>query len=274
MDPIVVNNVSFSYEEDAPVLENISFRVRQGEWLSIVGHNGSGKSTLAKCLNGLLLPSSGSVITCGIDTSVDATIMTLRRRAGMVFQHPDNQLVAPTVADDVAFGLENAGIPFEEMQVRVADSIRRMQLEGLEDREPHRLSGGQKQCVALAGILALQPEVIILDEAASMLDPSGREQVQQIMHTLCRKEGITIISITHDVEEASAADRMLVMQEGKLLADASPREVFQQPQLLLDAKLTLPLAVKMSRELRLQGVPLPADIMSEAELVNALCALK
>ncbi|SDN91080.1 energy-coupling factor transporter ATPase [Alkalicoccus daliensis] len=274
MDPIIVEDLSFSYTAEQLVLQDINFRVKQGEWVAIAGHNGSGKSTLAKCLNGLLMPKSGEVITCGRNTKDKETIMDLRRRAGMVFQQPDNQLVAPTVADDVAFGLENAGIPFKEMQERVKESIHRMKLDGLEDREPHRLSGGQKQRVALAGITALRPEVIILDEATSMLDPVGRQEVQEMMRTLCREEGITIVSITHDVEEASEADRMLVMHEGRLLADDTPREIFRQQEVLVQAKLTLPLPVKLSRMLREEGIRLPQDIMSEQELVDALCEWK
>ncbi|WP_147804571.1 energy-coupling factor transporter ATPase [Alkalicoccus halolimnae] len=274
MDSIYAENVTFSYEPGRPVLEDVSFRVAKGEWIAIVGHNGSGKSTLAKCLNGLLLPSSGRVVTCGYDTADKETIMTLRRRAGMVFQHPDNQLVAPTVADDVAFGLENAGVPFKEMQKRVGESIKRLRLEGLEEREPHRLSGGQKQRVALAGITALHPEVIILDEATSMLDPAGRKEVRLMMEELCRNEGITIIAITHDVEEAADADRMLVMKEGRLLKDGTPRELFREKELLESAGLALPLPVFLAHGLREQGVEMDGDVMTERELVDALCASK
>jgi energy-coupling factor transport system ATP-binding protein len=274
MDPIVVENVTFSYNREAPVLKNVSLRVQKGEWAAVVGHNGSGKSTLAKCLNGLLEPESGRVLTCGMDTMDKSTIMTLRRRAGMVFQHPDNQIVAPTVADDIAFGLENAGVPYEEMKERVKESISRLRLDGLEEQEPHRLSGGQKQRVALAGIKALQPEVIILDEATSMLDPAGRSEVRKMMRELCREEGMTIVAITHDLEEAAEADRLFVMAGGKILEDGPPAAIFQKRELLLEAGLALPLPVYLAHELREAGVAVDTGVTSEKELVSALCGLK
>ncbi|NJP36033.1 energy-coupling factor transporter ATPase [Alkalicoccus luteus] len=270
MSRVIVENVSFSYDGETDVVKNVSFTAAAGEWLAVTGHNGSGKSTLARCLNGLLLPRNGTVTTCGFITTDPETIMTLRRRAGMVFQQPDNQLVAPTVADDIAFGLENAGVPYDEMKERVEAAVKRLGLSGLEDREPHRLSGGQKQRVALAGITALKPDVIILDEASSMLDPAGRSDVRDVVRRLCREDGITVIMITHDLEEAAEADRMLVMREGQLTADAPPAELFKKPDLLKEAGLVLPLAVLMAERLRLEGFD-PGSPTSEEELVRALC---
>ncbi|QKS69703.1 energy-coupling factor transporter ATPase [Paenalkalicoccus suaedae] len=267
---ISVDSLSFRYqgaEQDA--LHDITFTVKKGEWLAVLGHNGSGKSTLAKCLNGLYLPSSGTVTAAGFDTRSDETVMQLRRRVGMVFQNPDNQLVATTVSDDVAFGLENAGIEREQMRKRVKESISLLGLTGLEASEPHRLSGGQKQRVALAGIMALEPDVVILDEATAMLDPKGRSEVLAMIHTL-RERGVTIITITHDVSEAVDADHLLVLKDGRTVTHAPPKEVFRDDAILAHAGLVAPYAVQVARALQARGIALP-DVMTEEELVMALC---
>ncbi|PRO64579.1 energy-coupling factor transporter ATPase [Alkalicoccus urumqiensis] len=271
MAVIEAEGVTFSYNSgETPALHDITMSVEKGEWVAVTGHNGSGKSTLARLFNSLLVPQQGTIRTCGRNTADPAEQVRIRRRAGMVFQHPDNQIVAPTVADDVAFGLENAGVPAPEMKQRVEHAIGRLGLTGLEDQEPHRLSGGQKQRVALAGVLALRPEVILLDEATSMLDPSAREDVRRLMKTLCREEGIALVSVTHDMTEAAETDRMIVLDQGRITAEGSPRSLFQDPARLEEAGLRLPVPLQLSLALQARGIQVP-EAVSEEELVNALC---
>ncbi|GEL07440.1 energy-coupling factor transporter ATPase [Salisediminibacterium halotolerans] len=272
---IEVKEVSFRYgENDADVLKNVNVTIEQGEWVSILGPNGSGKSTLAKFFNALLVPGKGEVVSCGLSTGRERNWTAVRRQVGMVFQNPDNQIVAPTVQDDVAFGLENAGIPFKEMEKRVAENIDQLGLNGLENEEPHRLSGGQKQRVAIAGAMALHPRVLVFDEAMSMLDPNGKQEVLQMMHTLRREHDMTIISITHDVEEALSADRLLVLYEGKVLASGSPSAVLEDSALLEEAKLMPPFARRLQQKLAGRGIFLPAAVLRDEELVQQLCRLK
>lgn len=272
---IEVKDLSFRYKADAPLsLDRVSLEVYAGEWLAIIGHNGSGKSTLAKCLNGLILPETGTVLVDGLDTRDEDAIWEIRRRVGMVFQNPDNQFVGTTVQDDVAFGMENHGIDRDEMVKRMASALKLVNMEGTENREPHRLSGGQKQRVAIAGIIALQPSIIILDEATSMLDPKGREDVLSVMHELNKTKGITVISITHDVDEAAGSDRIIAMEKGRIVLSGTPREVFQHPERLLELGLDLPFAIKMRQALSEQGIAVSPDAFSEEELVEELWKLK
>ncbi|MBM7646889.1 energy-coupling factor transport system ATP-binding protein [Scopulibacillus daqui] len=276
MDKLIeVNELFFRYnEEDQWILKGVSLFVKQGEWLSIIGHNGSGKSTLAKCLNGLLLPEKGSVRVNHLDTRDESHIWDIRRQVGMVFQNPDNQFVGSTVRDDVAFGMENHGIPREEMLIRLDDALKQVQMEAFADREPHRLSGGQKQRVAIAGIIALKPSIIILDEATSMLDPEGRSEIIRTMRLLNKEHGVTVISITHDLEEAIYSDRIIVMNHGELLDQGSPRDIFKETKLLKDIGLDLPFTVKLRQELQKQGCPLSDRALFQEELVEELWTLR
>ncbi|KRG14317.1 cobalt transporter ATP-binding subunit [Virgibacillus soli] len=270
---ISIQNISFKYDDqESYALRDVSFSVKEGEWLAIVGHNGSGKSTLAKILNGLQFPESGKVIVGNHELNGD-TIWDVRRQVGMVFQNPDNQFVGSTVQDDVAFGLENNGVPFSEMKKRVQNALERVSMGEFLDQEPHHLSGGQKQRVAIAGVVALQPRVIILDEATSMLDPLGREEVLNTIRLLKEEQDLTVISITHDLEEAAKADRMIVMNRGEIYKEGSPDDIFQLDRELIDLGLDLPFSIKMAQTLRQKGFTLPEKYLSDAELVEELWTL-
>ncbi|MDE3840628.1 energy-coupling factor ABC transporter ATP-binding protein [Bacillus methanolicus] len=267
---VVLDHVSFQYEgQEGFALNDVSFEIREGEWVAIVGHNGSGKSTLAKLLNGLQFPMKGKIKVCGIE-STEESVWEIRKKIGMVFQNPDNQFVGTTVQDDVAFGLENNGIPREVMVQRVKEALEKVKMDQFLDQEPHHLSGGQKQRVAIAGILALRPEIIILDEATSMLDPRGREEVLQTIRDLKDSERLTVISITHDLEEAAKADRILVMNKGQLYREGTPEQIFQMDEELIELGLDIPFPVKLSKALRKRGLPVPKYFLSEEELVKEL----
>jgi len=267
---VVLKDVSFQYEsQESLALKQISMEVYEGEWLAIVGHNGSGKSTLARLLNGLQFPKEGLINVAGI-TLAEETIWDIRRQIGMVFQNPDNQFVGTTVQDDVAFGLENNGIAVEIMAERVVDALKKVKMESFLDQEPHHLSGGQKQRVAIAGVLALRPSIIILDEATSMLDPRGRAEVIETIMNLQKEENITVISITHDLEEASKADRIIVMNQGKIYREGSPEEIFQMDEELVKLGLDIPFPVKISKKLREKGISLDRHYLTEEELVAEL----
>ncbi|PYZ95627.1 energy-coupling factor transporter ATPase [Alteribacter lacisalsi] len=272
---VQVRNASFRYYDDsAPVLTDVSLSVSRSEWLAVTGHNGSGKSTLARLMNGLLLPQKGDVLIRSLNTKSQADTAAIRKTVGMVFQNPDNQIVAPTVQDDVAFGLENNGVPADEMEERVASAIVQAGLTGFEEEEPHNLSGGQKQRVAIAGVLALRPDIIILDEATSMLDPSGKKEVLELTARLRETEKVTVISITHDLEEVFYADRMIVMKDGVITAEGIPKDVFQNRAVLDQAGLEQPFSVQLRAELESQGVALSEDAVTEKAMVEALCTLK
>ena len=270
---ISLQEVTFTYaEEDTsvrPALRKVSYTINEGEWVAIVGHNGSGKSTLARMMNGLLFPQTGTVRIFG-ESLNEHNLWDTRSKMGMVFQNPDNQFVGATVQDDVAFALENNGIPFEEMVERVQASLAKVKMGDFMNSEPHHLSGGQKQRVAIAGAIALQPSILLLDEATSMLDPQGRDEVLQTVRQLRAETDLTVISITHDLEEALLADRVIVMNQGEKYAEGPPQAIFERGQELIDLGLDLPFAMNMSRLLRAQGVQVVADHMSEEELVNDL----
>ncbi|MFE8698630.1 energy-coupling factor ABC transporter ATP-binding protein [Cytobacillus sp. FJAT-53684] len=267
---VQLDNVSFQYAMDTGfALRNVSFDIYEGEWLAIVGHNGSGKSTLAKLLNGLQFPQEGSITVNGVPLT-EGTVWETRKQVGMVFQNPDNQFVGTTVQDDVAFGLENNGIAREEMLERVSYSLEKVKMAQFLDQEPHHLSGGQKQRVAIAGVIALRPSIIILDEATSMLDPRGREEVLETVRELKESHNMTVISITHDLEEAVRADRILVMNKGELYREGNPEEIFQMDEELVQLGLDIPFPVKMSKLLKEQGVSLSRHYLSEEELVAEL----
>lgn len=273
-EPIIsIEQVSFQYEgQENYALEDVSFTVNRGEWLAIVGHNGSGKSTLAKILNGLQFPKSGKVIIDNNELSAES-IWDIRKAVGMVFQSPDNQFVGATVQDDVAFGLENNGIPHEEMKSRVHDALRRVRMDHFLDQEPHHLSGGQKQRVAMAGIIALRPNVIILDEATAMLDPLGREEVIDTVRQVKDEQHLTVISITHDLEEAAQADRIIVMNKGNVYAEGTPKEIFQLQDKLVELGLDLPFPIKLGKKLKEIGLGTSEDYLTDEELVNELWTL-
>ncbi len=264
------NHVTFSYapeEGGRNAVEDVTFAVQQGEWIAVVGHNGSGKSTLAKLMSGLLFPQQGEV-RFKHDVLTEENIWDIRSNIGIVFQNPDNQFVGTTVQDDVAFSLENNGVPYEEMVKRVQEALQQVKMEKFLNHEPHHLSGGQKQRVAIAGALAMQPQMLILDEATSMLDPQGRAEVLKTVQILREKIGLTVLSITHDLEEAMLADRILFMNEGKKFAQGTPAEIFALGDQLVEFGLDLPFAMKMTKLLQAQGVQLAGKHMTEEELVN------
>ena len=265
-----IRNISFQYEaKTRKALDNVSFDLQEGEWLAIVGHNGSGKSTLAKLLIGLNFTTEGTIKVNDLVMKED-TVWDIRRHIGMVFQNPDNQFVGTTVQDDVAFGLENAGIERKDMLHRVQDALKKVRMDEFLDQEPHHLSGGQKQRVAIAGVLALQPSIIILDEATSMLDPLGKSEVLGVIRELKEDKQLTVISITHDLEEAARADRMIVLNQGKVFAEGSPAEIFKLEEELIKLGLDIPFSIKLSKSLRENGI-LVSDQITEEGLVNELC---
>ncbi|WP_433959647.1 energy-coupling factor ABC transporter ATP-binding protein [Cytobacillus horneckiae] len=267
---VQLNDISFKYDLDGDyALRNVSFDIYEGEWLAIVGHNGSGKSTMAKLLNGLNFPQEGS-ITVGELKLSEETVWDIRERIGMVFQNPDNQFVGTTVQDDVAFGLENHGIPREEMVERVYKALESVKMDQFLDQEPHHLSGGQKQRVAIAGVLALRPDIIVLDEATSMLDPRGREEVLETVRVLKKNHEMTVISITHDLEEAAKADRIIVMNKGQVYKQGAPEEIFQLDEELVALGLDIPFPVKLSKMLKSLDLPVSKYHLSEEELVAEL----
>ena len=264
---IEVKHLSYRYQEDdsRPALDDVSFNVHAGEWLAIVGHNGSGKSTLAKSLDGLLPFTTGDVTVGGIQLT-PATVWQVREKIGMIFQNPDNQFVGATVADDVAFGLENRQIPRAEMVPRVAAAIAQVGMTAFAHREPSSLSGGQKQRVALAGIVAIAPDVLILDEATSMLDPQGRREMLALVRQLRADRHLTVISITHDIDEAAGADRILVIDDGRLVDEADPATIFAQGEQLVKLGLDLPFTAKLKAALKRRGIEPPAAYQTAAEM--------
>lgn len=272
---VKLQDVSYTYPSDEvvkPAVSHVSYSVEQGEWIAIVGHNGSGKSTMAKLINGLLFPSEGVVELFGQPLNED-TLWESRSQLGMVFQNPDNQFVGATVQDDVAFALENNGIVYEDMVERVHSALQQVQMADFLNQEPHHLSGGQKQRVAIAGAIAMRPKLLILDEATSMLDPQGRREVIQTLQALRESSEVTVLSITHDLEEAMLADRVIVMNGGEKFLEGRPEEVFANREQITKLGLDLPFAANVANLLRARGVDVPATIMSEKELVKALWTL-
>lgn len=271
MKPIIeINQIEFSYQEEAtPALKDISFSIKKGEWVAIVGHNGSGKSTLAKAINGLHLPQKGTVTVGGMTLS-EESVWDVRRMVGMVFQNPDNQFVGATVEDDVAFGLENQGIERSEMQRRVQDALEKVKMQEFATREPARLSGGQKQRVAIAGVVALRPDIIILDEATSMLDPEGRDDVIATIRKIKEESDLTVISITHDIDEAASANRILVMRDGELYQEGTPDEIFSAGPELVSLGLDLPFPEKLKSALKDRGINVPANYLDEEGMMDWL----
>lgn len=275
---IEFENVSFSYcdEEEGTedkVIENLSLSIEKGDFVCILGHNGCGKSTTAKLCNAILVPQSGRVTVDGIDTSDEAKINEIRRKVGMVFQNPDNQIVATIVEDDVAFGPENLGIEPVEIRRRVDEALKQVEMYDFRQSEPHKLSGGQKQRVAIAGIIAMKPECIVLDEPTAMLDPRGRREVMKTVKMLNEDFGITVIFITHYMDEAVKADRVIVMDEGKIILDGAPREVFTHIDTLKKVGLDVPEATELSLLLNKQGIKIKNDVLDIDELFDCIVGL-
>ena len=268
---ISIKNIHFNYQDQdtREALSDVSLDIYEGEWLAIIGHNGSGKSTLAKMMNGLLEASSGEIYIDGQLLTED-TVYEARRKVGMAFQNPDNQFVGTTVEDDIAFGLENIGMPRDEMVRKINTSLEMVRMTKFKEKEPARLSGGQKQRVAIAGIIALAPKVVILDEATSMLDPQGRFEVISTIQQLHKDKGITVISITHDLDEAAQADRVLLMEGGKVNRIGKPSEIFEMGTALVDKGLDVPFSEKLKAILKDKGMNVPNEYLDEEGLVEWL----
>ena len=268
---IEIKNLKFKYNQDQTsyTLNDVSFHVKHGEWLSIVGHNGSGKSTTARLIGGLLVADSGQIIVDGQELT-EETVWDIRDNIGMVFQNPDNQFVGATVEDDVAFGLENKGLPYKEMVSRVQEALSFVGMMDFKDREPARLSGGQKQRVAIAGIIAMRPSILILDEATSMLDPEGRQELIQSIEDIRQQYGMTVLSITHDLDEVAMSNRVLVLKQGKVESISSPRELFSRGSELVDLGLDIPFSALLTQKLKNQGLIDCEGYLTEKELVEQL----
>ncbi|MBE6754552.1 MAG: energy-coupling factor transporter ATPase [Ruminococcaceae bacterium] len=271
---IDIQSLSFRYEEDRPdVISDIELKIEKGEFVALLGHNGCGKSTLAKHLNAILLPSGGRVLVGGIDTADDDSLLMLRSMVGMVFQNPDNQMVAAIVEEDVAFGPENLGVRNPELRQRVDNALKAVGMYDYRRHAPHKLSGGQKQRVAIAGILAMQPQCIVLDEPTAMLDPAGRQEVMDAIIELCRTQGVTIVLITHYMDEAARADRVVAMDKGKILIQGTPAEVFSHVELLREHRLDVPQPVELADMLRKSGFPMPEGILTPEDCAKAIAAI-
>ena len=269
-------HLSFTYpaeegQTSTVALEDVSLSIERGSFVVVLGHNGSGKSTLAKHMNAVLLPSGGTVYVEGMDTRDEALLLEIRRRVGMVFQNPDNQIVANVVEEDVAFAPENLGVPSEEIRRRVDDALAAVGMAEFTRHAPHLLSGGQKQRVAIAGVIAMAPECIVLDEATAMLDPAGRREVLSAIRTLNQERGITVVLITHHMDEAMDADRLIVMNDGKLVIDGAPAEVFTQVEALRAMGLAAPATVELLYGLRQGGMDVPLDALTVDECADAIC---
>jgi len=273
MNIIETNNLSFSYKNNADekvVLNNLNLNIEEGSFTAIIGHNGSGKSTFAKHLNAILLPCGGSITVCGIDTKDDEKLYELRKSAGMVFQNPDNQIVATIVEEDVAFGLENIGIEYEEMHRRVKDALEAVNMYKYRKRAPHLLSGGQKQRVAIAGILAMEPKCIILDEPTAMLDPKGRREVMDTIVSLNKDKHITIILITHYMNEAAMADRVVVLIRGEVVFNNNPKKVVSPEKELTELGLNVPQSTSLAHKLKEKGIIISDEVLTPSECVEEI----
>ena len=273
MSIIKAENLSFSYESEGAevkVFENLNIDIDEGEFVAVLGHNGSGKSTFAKHLNAILTPKSGRVTVCGIDTADESRLFELRKNVGMVFQNPDNQIVATVVEEDVAFGLENLGVPREEMRRRVDEALKVVRMYDYRTHAPHLLSGGQKQRVAIAGILAMEPRCIVLDEPTAMLDPIGRDEVMETVRRLNREKGITIVLITHYMDEAVKADRCIVMDRGKIVMDDRPESIFPKVEEMRALGLDVPQATELVWELKRRGLNIETGALRSAGAIESI----
>lgn len=276
MDIIKIENVKYKYNEDDKknALNGVSLNIKKGEFTAILGHNGSGKSTLAKLINSLLLPTEGKIYVNNMDTTDDSKLWDIRQTAGMVFQNPDNQLVATIVEEDIAFGPENQGVEPLEIRKRVDDALNAVGMYEFRKRPPHLLSGGQKQRIAIAGVLALNSECIILDEPTAMLDPSGRKEVIDTIKRLNKDEGKTILLITHYMDEAVQADRVIIMDSGSVKIDGTPKEVFKNVEKIKKYGLDVPQVTELAYELALEGIDIPTDLITKKELVDEIIKIR
>ena len=273
MPILSLENVSYSYEQGKKVLKDVNLVVNQGEYVAIIGHNGSGKSTLTKLFNGLFVPETGKVTVEGYASSDKKSLFEIRKRVGVVFQNPDNQLVASIVEDDVAFGPENLGVPREEIGKRIDFALDYVGMQEYRKRTPSRLSGGQKQRIAIAGVLALMPKVLVLDESTAMLDPQGRKEVLSVVKKLNKEQNMTIISITHYMEEVTHADRVIVLDKGEIKMQGTPEEIFARREELTQIGLEIPLSARISQKLINNGVKI-ANSLTNDDLVGEICKLK
>lgn len=273
MSLIEVKNVGFSYDNKSKAVNDMSFSVEKGEYVAIIGHNGSGKSTLAKLLNGLLVPTEGDISVNGFSVLDKKSLYEIRKRVGFVFQNPDNQTVASIVEDDIAFGPENLGIKREEIAERIEFALKSVGMQNFRKATPSRLSGGQKQRVAIAGVLALRPEVIVLDEATAMLDPEGRKEVLSVIKKLNEEDSVTVIAITHYMEEVINADKVFVVNNGEIVMSGTPERIFSQGEKLKNYGLEVPLACYIAQKLKERGLNIPENLLTESELGEALCKL-
>ena len=274
MEPILrTEHLTFTYPgEERPTLGDLSLEIARGSFVAVLGHNGSGKSTLAKHFNAILLPTGGKVYVDGMDTSDENNLLSVRATVGMVFQNPDNQIVANVVEDDVAFAPENLGVPPQEIRARVDAALKQVGMYDFRLHAPHLLSGGQKQRVAIAGVIAMQPKCIVLDEPTAMLDPAGRREVIDTATKLCCEQGITVVLITHHMEECIGADRVIVLSNGAVVADGAPKQVFSQVDLLKKEGLTAPVTVRLLHALREQGMDVPLDALTVSDCADAVAA--
>lgn len=273
---IELAGVSYSYQtqpEPTPAISDVTLSIEDGQFVALLGRNGSGKSTLARLLNGLLMPDEGYVSVDDVATADSQGVWAVRRSVGMVFANPDSQIVATTIEEEVAFGLENLGVPPDEMRLRITGALAAVGLQGMERREPHLLSGGQKQRLAIAGVLAMRPRHIVLDEATSMLDAVGRREVESILRELNAELGATVLTITHFVEEAAGADRVIVLRDGTVAMDGAPADVLSLPEELRRAGILPPYAAALAERLRGEGVAVPEGVFSAGDLVDAICTL-
>jgi len=271
MGIIDVENLNFSYDEDTTVINNVSFSIEKGTYTTIVGHNGSGKSTIAKLLAGLLEKKSGSIKIDNLEMNYE-NLSQIRNKIGIVFQNPDNQFIGSTVRDDIAFGLENHCVPQEKMDDIINENATRVKMDKFLDKEPTHLSGGQKQRVAIAGVLAMKPDIIIFDEATAMLDPQGKDEIKKVIMDLHKEEGMTIISITHDIDEVINSDYVIALKQGELFKSGKPEEVFDNDQNIIDIMFDLPFSLKLEKELHKRGLKVSRNMSMEG-LVDELCQL-
>lgn len=272
MKKIEIEHLSFSYDEQIKALDDVSFSIEEGSYTVIVGHNGSGKSTIAKLLIGLLEAQSGTIRVDGIELK-EETVYDIRDKVGIVFQNPDNQFIGATVADDIAFGLENHQVPYEQMQQIIEEFAARVNMSKYLNSEPTKLSGGQKQRVAIAGVLAMRPQILIFDESTSMLDPQGKAEINALVKKIHEETGITIISITHDIEEMVSSDHVIVMKEGHVVMDGTPSEVLNNEEELVQMQLDIPFSLKFVNEMKKHGISLKREIRME-KVVDELCRLR
>ncbi len=271
---LTLENVSFSYDKRTRAIKNVSISVEKGEYIAIIGHNGSGKSTLSKLFNGLCVPDEGEVTVDGFSSRNKKDLFEIRKRVGVVFQNPDNQLVASIVEDDVAFGPENLGIEREEIGKRIDFALKAVGMEKFRHSSPTRLSGGQKQRIAIAGVLALKPEILVLDESTAMLDPQGREEVLSVIRKLNKEQGVTVITVSHYMDEIVGADRVFVMNDGEIALSGTPEEIFRQKEKINSLGLENPVCSEIAQKLIDRGLTLPDGILTRERLLEELCALK